>query len=72
MTRPFPARLCRRGEATCETVVDVSGGKTILCGDPAAVAYRAGRGARWLYACREHYGPEETDELREAAKGGES
>jgi len=62
------SRLCRRGEAWCGTVVDYENRKLVCCGEPAAVAYRAYSGMRWSYACAEHWGYEETQKLREAAK----
>ena len=70
------SRLCKRGEAWCGTRVDsemVAGRlRAVLCEEPAAVAYRISDRSKWSFACREHFGAEETDELREAAQAEEA
>jgi len=60
------ARLCKRGEAWCGTAIDYDRVKgAVMCHEPAAVAYRISPSCRWSYACREHYGEQETDKLRD-------
>ncbi|MHC4121924.1 MAG: hypothetical protein ACYSWO_31035 [Planctomycetota bacterium] len=59
-------RLCRRGEAWCGTAINAM---LTPCGEPAAVAYRVSESSKWSYICAEHYGFEETDELRRLAQG---